>query len=160
MSKYKAFKDIKIPTFTSNGKLISYVDYHEKGYVYKDSGERYCFMSKPRRSDFRSDEEFENRLKEWDTLQRLIAEGKVVCMLTWIDNHIFEATLRVGEVSRGRSSVKFSMWDDDVEYEMFAKGFSEMVKTATIIKGMVTGKWCYVKRGANYGIEYLGDLDS
>lgn len=160
MSKnYKAFKEIKIPINTFSNSLINYVDYQEDRYLNTKDGSIYCYIRNPRRSDFRSDEEFNAKVVEWNKLQELIKLGEVVSSLTWIDNYIFEATLSVGEVSRGRSSVKFSMHDETAEYEMFAKGFSEMVKTAVINKGKVTGKWCYVKRGANYGIEYLGEVD-
>lgn len=64
--------------------------------------------------------------------------------------------MTIDGMKRGRSSVKFNMKDENgVEYQMFTKGFEELVKNANINKGVVSGNWCYVKRGANHGIEYL-----
>jgi len=55
--------------------------------------------------------------------------------------------------SRGRSSIKFH-FETGIEgkkYEMFATDFTEMVKHHNV-SGGITGKRCFRKRGANFGL--------
>lgn len=75
-----------------------------------------------------------------------------------VKNHIFTATLKIGVMSRGRSSAKLHFVDKDtlLEYEMFLTDIEDMLKNATIQNGEVSGLFVFVKRGKNYGIKYAG----
>lgn len=72
----------------------------------------------------------------------------------WCPNEPFDATLRVTDWGRGRSSVKFMLTDDVTGYvwEMFVKDFFEIVTTIGVNGAKVMGRWIVVKRGQNYGL--------
>lgn len=69
----------------------------------------------------------------------------------------FLATLTFVGISRGRSSLRFVFRDEKaaVEYSMFQGGFEDMLKSAKIENGKVTGKFQHVRWGNNYGIEMI-----
>ena len=76
--------------------------------------------------------------------------------LDWKENHEFEETLTVTNMSRGRSAANFELQDKDGnKFNMFMTGMLEMVQKATIKKGKVKGTWTFVKRGANFGIIFI-----
>jgi hypothetical protein len=69
----------------------------------------------------------------------------------------FHATLRLDRLERGRSAATF-IWKDDAtgaEYPMFGQWLCNAIQKGDLIKGVVTGRWGYAKRGANYSIELL-----
>lgn len=78
--------------------------------------------------------------------------------IEWRPNEPFTATLRLVDMFRGRSSVKFH-WVDDTgrRWSMFPKEMLTLVANSTIINGAITGRWQVIKRGANYGITRLDD---
>ena len=75
----------------------------------------------------------------------------------WRPNEPFAATLRLDRLERGRSAARFWFIDEmsGVHYPFFGQGLTEMLSKVTLEKGVVTGTWIAVKRGANYGIELL-----
>lgn len=78
----------------------------------------------------------------------------------WLPNDPFTATLKIESLERGRSAARF--WFEDVDsgtqYPFFGQGLTDMLSKVEMSKGVVTGTWIAVKRGANYGIElYEGD---
>lgn len=74
----------------------------------------------------------------------------------WKENYEFEDTLEITGFGRGRSSATFSLEDSKGNrYSMFMKDMTEMIKSTTITKGKVHGKWTFCKRGMNYGIRYI-----
>lgn len=68
-----------------------------------------------------------------------------------IDNFIFEDTLEVSDYSRGQSSVKFIMkrLSNGKTVSVFVSDFTDMCRIMN--NGKVTGKFGFVKKGANYG---------
>lgn len=74
--------------------------------------------------------------------------------VTYHPNTPFTATLRLIELERGRSAARF-WWEDEVgtRYPMFGQGVVEMLQNVDLHRGVVSGTWIAVKRGANYGIE-------
>jgi hypothetical protein len=80
--------------------------------------------------------------------------------VVWEDNIPFEATLRATYFGRGRSSAKLNFTDanDDMHYEMFLTDVDDLIDNYGIRKGggPIKGWWAFAKRGANYGIMYLG----
>lgn len=92
--------------------------------------------------------------------------------IDWRANDPFEAELRLEDIHRGRSSV-FTMWLDvqaarasDASdqpgivprYPMFMIDLMELLRARGVRKGgRVAGRWQVVKRGMNYGVQYLPD---
>lgn len=77
----------------------------------------------------------------------------------WRPNDLFEATLVLVGMERGRSAARF-IWEDpdtSTRYPMFMSGMVDLVKGHKIIKGVVTATWIVVKRGQNYGLEAFND---
>ena len=72
----------------------------------------------------------------------------------WVENHVFESTLRILGTSRGRSAVRFDVEDmDGGRHGMFLTDFERVCKELVIDKGMVErAKWTFCKRGRNYGV--------
>lgn len=67
------------------------------------------------------------------------------------ENKPFEATLSIVGFKRGCSSAKMIMKDPEGnEYEAFLADAVDMIQNAG--KGIVKGRFCFVKRGCNYGI--------
>src|ERR1044072_488931 len=74
----------------------------------------------------------------------------------WLPNEPFSATLTITGFSRGRSSAKFYFESaGNLRFPMFMTDMVDLVRTAKIDKGVVSGRWIVRKRGANYGIAYL-----
>lgn len=94
-----------------------------------------------------------NCLLEW-TWSEVGSDTKDV---TWRPNDPFTATLRLDRLERGRSAARFWFIDEstNTEYPFFGQGLVEMLSRVDLTKGVVTGTWIAVKRGANYGIELL-----
>jgi len=68
-------------------------------------------------------------------------------------NYEFVTTMRVVDMSRGRSAANFTLKDEKgIEYNMFMKDMLYLIQNCIIDKGVVSGKWTFVKRGNNYGI--------
>ncbi|KZM72183.1 hypothetical protein [Nocardia terpenica] len=74
--------------------------------------------------------------------------------IEWRENTPFTATLRVFDLTRGRSSIKYLFTDDSTgrQWEMFATDMLELLTSRTIDRGQIHGRWQVVKRGANYGL--------
>lgn len=70
-------------------------------------------------------------------------------------NEAFKASLRYVGYSRGRSSAKivFMLAETDRRVEMFLTDFDAAV--FHMVRGVVTGTFCYTKRGENYGVKLL-----
>ncbi len=76
-----------------------------------------------------------------------------------VPNRIWNQKLKMSGYTRGRSSVKIEFSDESTgKYvgDMFVSSFINAAEFTTA--GVVLdGWWCIVKRGANYGIEFLGE---
>ena len=68
----------------------------------------------------------------------------------------FKASMRVTGSHRGRSAAQMAWEDIETKYTycMFLNSMYKMLKDLSMENGVVTGWWYFVKRGANYGIEY------
>ena len=106
-------------------------------------------------------------LQEWslynlgDNERKRVYDGELVqteqygSTVVWKPNEEVELTLTYEGYGRGRSAVTFYWKDEnDNEYPMFLKDFDELLKKEIGIN-KVHGVFTYVKRGANYGIQYL-----
>ena len=73
----------------------------------------------------------------------------------WKQNEVFEANLRVESFSRGRSAANFNVknMQTGAEYTMFLTDFLDLLQKHVLDHGETPRlKWCFAKRGANYGI--------
>lgn len=71
--------------------------------------------------------------------------------LEWRDNHVFDATLRYAGYCRGRSAayMLFVRVDTLASVVVFLGDFDPVV--ARMVKGEVSGRFTFCKRGQNYG---------
>jgi hypothetical protein len=94
--------------------------------------------------------------------------------IDWRPNTPFEAELRLDGIHRGRSSV-YTVWLDAAaaqaadandaapgvpvpRYPMFMIDLMDLLRARGVRKGArVAGRWLVVKRGMNYGVQYLPD---
>lgn len=74
----------------------------------------------------------------------------------WRPISTFTATLTLTGRRRGRSAAYF-MWSDQDghDWPMFMADLDDLISSATIVKGVVTGIWTVGKRGANFGVRYV-----
>ena len=74
-----------------------------------------------------------------------------------IDNYVFKDTLCYISYDKGRSSItfKFNSITDKTEHYMFLSDMDNILQLNLNVKE-VFGYWTFVKRGANYGIKFLG----
>lgn len=76
----------------------------------------------------------------------------------WKDNFIFEDTLILEEIHRGRSAANFifkSKKDENQRFVMFLKDVFDICNSTGIKKGKLKGKFTFCKRGANYGVQLI-----
>lgn len=74
-----------------------------------------------------------------------------------LSNCIFYGEFSFKNFSRGRSSATavYQALDKSLEVEMFLKDLGEVIKEG-FQPNPLKGYFCFQKRGANYGIKYLG----
>ena len=74
-----------------------------------------------------------------------------VCHVQWVDNIEFDDTLRYKGFSRGRSAAYFHFTRQSTgkEVTVFMKDFTDMIPF--MVRGTVTAKFTFCKRGQNYG---------
>lgn len=77
--------------------------------------------------------------------------------LEWREVGPWEDTMLVVGQQRGRSAAIFLLVGSDgkTSYPMFMSDASEMMRSATIDRGKITGRWAVVKKGRNFGLRYL-----
>jgi hypothetical protein len=80
-------------------------------------------------------------------------DGKVV----WKPNTPFTDTLRFTGFGRGRSAAHalFKSTVKGTSYTVFLTDFSDILREKDIIKGEVSARWHFVKRGSNYGLRMM-----
>lgn len=80
--------------------------------------------------------------------------------MSWKENCIFNATMKIYDYSRGRSSVKFILEDRDtrIRYQMFITDFIDVIRSKSLFDGVLNADWTFVKRGANYGIKLASGI--
>lgn len=77
----------------------------------------------------------------------------------WLDNFVFEDTLEFESCSRGRSAATFTFKRQNGETVEFF--MSEVTRLFHYFKdGKVTGRFTFVKRGANYSCSILDPSES
>ena len=82
----------------------------------------------------------------------------------FIDNHIFEDTLVYDGHYRGRSTMTIFLTSlhntnkkgKPIKYTMFYNEFEKILLGGDMYTKMVSGKWSFIKQGANYSLVYLG----
>lgn len=76
----------------------------------------------------------------------------------WRDNNVFDDEFQLVNYHKGRSAVGFicKSLRDKREHSMFISDFVYMIMNATLVNGVVKGKFQYRKQGASYGVFYVG----
>ncbi len=75
---------------------------------------------------------------------------------TMKDVYTFSDTMTITNYARGRSSAQFRLTDSQGKtYCMFLSDAFDMISRTNILKGKVSGSWTFVKKGANYGIQFV-----
>lgn len=78
---------------------------------------------------------------------------------TWVDNFVFVDTLTYDNYNTGRSSIGFRMKrTDGTIVNVFVSDFSKMIPL--LLRGQITGRFTFVKKGMNYGCMFIGPLPS
>jgi hypothetical protein len=79
----------------------------------------------------------------------------------WVEPAEFTDTFEIKDWTRGRSAAGINLKSKTTggAYYMMISNLFELLSTATISGGEVTGRWIVKKRGANYGIQYLGEAN-
>ena len=77
----------------------------------------------------------------------------------WREPWEFIDTFQITGYGRGRSAAYLTLESTTTPMKcvMMMSDMSNLITTAKIDKGLVSGRWIFGKRGANYGIQYLGD---
>jgi hypothetical protein len=75
-----------------------------------------------------------------------------------MDPFEFVDTLEIDNSYRGRSAAGFNLVGSKGEhYVIRISEMTKLLKEATIRRGKVSGRWGFVKQGANYSLTYRGD---
>ncbi len=96
--------------------------------------------------------------EQWkESLQRQIE----YYTFNWKDPEEFVDTFEIVSYSRGRSAANFDLKSTIIgmECHMFMSNMIDLIHATTIKKGIVSGRWIFVKKGTNYGIKYLGETN-
>ena len=107
------------------------------------------------------------RNKEWK-YNRTTNEGKAIKGKFLVDygkgdyeedNAEFEAELFYDGYGRGRSSAVFYFRNEDSTFraQMFMSDFDNLLQKG-INPSRVKGVWCYIKRGANFGMQFVREV--
>jgi hypothetical protein len=73
------------------------------------------------------------------------------------DPFIADLTLSTENIYGEKIMTLYNM-KNDTYYPMFLSDFISMVSQAILIRGRVTGRFGYVKKNTNFGINYLGEV--
>jgi hypothetical protein len=79
--------------------------------------------------------------------------------VTWRDpTYTFDGVLEFQGYERGRSAAYFIFKNKETgaKYTMFLTDMEEILKHRIIAMGMIGGRWGFIKRGGNYGIQFRG----
>jgi len=74
------------------------------------------------------------------------------------EDNEFESVLQIVDYGKGRNS-EFECIDINTgnRYPIFLSEIFRVIQNTSIEKGVVTGKWHFVKRGSNYSIALVED---
>jgi hypothetical protein len=80
--------------------------------------------------------------------------------IRWEKNYIFDEILFIYGISRGTSSATFNASDEnEIQYNIFMKDILYIIQNAKIENGKIHGLWTFIKRGKNYGVRFLDNVE-
>ena len=152
-----AKKPILFPVDKFNGSIPHWMNFSQADSVYYletitkeleelDAG--YNYKSKPH---YDSED-------QWRA-PRLLNKIQYYTRHEWKEAKPFHATLKIVGYSKGRSAANFdlqSVHNTETTYTVFMVDTIDIITKNTLVNGELTGYWLPVKRGANYGIKFLG----
>jgi hypothetical protein len=94
-------------------------------------------------------------LKDNGFMTSIFNEQWMKDIVYWKDNYVFEAKLVFDRFDYKKNWVVVDPVDNR-EYTMFPSEVMDLLYNGDVLKGDVTGKWTFMKRGSCYGIRYLG----
>ena len=98
-------------------------------------------------------------LENWDGLMEDGAkDGAHINYRTYKKNTPFYASLTCTGVGRGTSACRFHWEDETSDYTMFPTDVRELL-LMNVMTNPLTGYFAVVKKGANFGIKYLGKVN-
>lgn len=176
MAKQK--KKLMIPFTYFHEQMLDYCNYYyEEGTVNSSTimwdtvnNKRVTAPWKPSKTygwentlNTRYEEEFDEYLNELRDYETKVESSEYITVesIVWKENYEFEDTLRLTGMSRGRSAANFNLKSETngKDYNLFMTDIVNLIQNATLNKGIVKGVWTFVKRGQNYGIKLVKELD-
>lgn len=98
-------------------------------------------------------------LENWDGwMENDAKDGDYIGHRTYKKNTPFYASLICTRVERGTSACRFHWEDETSDYTMFPTDMMELL-SMNVVTNPLTGYFAVVKKGANFGIKYLGKLN-
>ena len=102
---------------------------------------------------------FKSTLESWDgCLDKNAKDGDHIGKLTYKINKPFHASLTCTGVGRGTSACKFHWENETHDYTMFPSDVYDLL-SMNIMTNPLEGYFVIVKKGANFGIKYLGKIN-
>jgi hypothetical protein len=111
------------------------------------------------RPNLNYEEQYEQYLKDLNDYETKVKNNEYISVesIVWKENFEFEDTLRLTGMSRGRSAANFNLKSETnaKDYNVFMTDMVYLFQNGEISKGIIKGKWTFVKRGQNYGIKLV-----
>lgn len=102
---------------------------------------------------------FKSTLENWGGwMEDNVKDGDHIDRRTYKKNTPFHASLTCTGVDRGTSACRFHWEDETSDYTMFPTDVRELL-LMNVITNPLEGYFAVVKRGANFGIKYLGKVN-
>lgn len=73
---------------------------------------------------------------------------------TWREAQDFDATMTIEGM---KGNLLILSCERFFRYPMSIRDLGIMLQKASVINGMVDGRWGFVRKGSNYGVRYLGE---
>lgn len=171
----KTKKKLMIPFTYGKEEMLSYCNYnYEEGSINSDKTwwdieedkQANTWNYRPEEVDYWTkipNPDYEKQLQEYNNkdkeIQEMMKNGRYIEVdsIIWKENYEFEDTLYLNGMSRGRSAANFDLLSqtNSKSYNLFMTDIVDMVQNGNINKGIIKGRWTFVKRGSNYGIKLL-----
>jgi len=148
-----AKKSILFPVDKFNGSIPHYLNFDKENGEYKIEqiqNELDSINNKSRPSYYATDDQWRDHL---------LSMLREITRYEWKEANPFLTTLKIVGYSKGRSAANFDLEavnNKSTTYTVFMVDIIDLITKNTLVNGEITGYWLPIKRGANYGIKFLG----